>query len=1575
MQKAIENLRNAAKQHKLYQNILKTNGKIVIGRGQQQNPEYLFIGEAPGQLENRDGKPFVGRSGEVLDMWIKQSKIKSYAVINAVPIIPLDNKDNIRAPTQDEINYFRPYTQELINKSAPKYIICLGKSAAKFLELENSFNVGHWHNNIGFLYHPAWYLRNGNKGLSDFKLLLDNKPCEKQNKFLTEISKIGENVNNVISDFIRRINGTKLSDKEFTIGKQKWLIVNEIWSHSDDIIISENDAKSYDCFLLVKSGSNRVRIPGWTTQKDLLSTPKVDIFRNGSFSYMIKDINLKDLTVFKLLEEGGKQLKKEYIVNQQITENLGHTEMISGILAGLHYFAKQAGVYFKDINQIDEAMIDNKIVKIVVRVSQSDEDILIPNVFFNAHPEIDYYMCCKVKQGNYWYVGYTTRDVVAKTRTVQMMGEGNKAGENIRRIFSSQYLPISNLLPIYASEDTKENITEQNYVPLHVHTEFSVGDGFGTVKYIAENLYKKGFKAAAITDHGTLGGTWEFQKALLEKGLKPIIGCEIYVNVPETDKRLHLVALIKDKTGWLNLLAIQAKAVRDGFYHKPIAQISDVYEHKDGLIFTGACMDGVIHYFVHSNQMDLALKYLVEFKEKFGDDFYGEIQLHEAVAGHQETMQKCYEIYKKNNIKCILSTDSHYPNRDDKKIHDALKSISLRKKYGEAGFGDDCFYLMTDAEMEQRINTHPKLEWMRSIIAELKANTFEIVSKIDFNITPRPEKDTLPKFLPAQSERRELLKALCIEGLSKYTKYSYEGKIKDRLDLEMNRILDKEYENYFLIVWDMIKWAKSNGILVGVGRGSVGASLVAYTLNITEIDPIKYDLLFDRFLSEIRKDMPDADIDYQDDRRHEVFDYLRKKYSDNCCGKIITYARFHPKGVLRDIGRIFGISMPEIEKICNCVIIRLGGDARSSFSLLDTFAEFADAKEFKDKYPEASNIAVALEGHIRHKGIHAAAMIISESNLAEYIPITKVNSEIVTEWEKQLVEDVGLIKFDILGLRTLSMLKKCIEWTNTNLPTEPDDPKVYETIFKDGNTTGIFQFETVGLSKLSKQLQIDNFSTLYDAITLFRPGALHSGQCMTYVNRHLGKEPIKYEHPLLEKITSRTKGIILYQEQIMQIMHDVGGMSWATAEMSRKFITKSKGKKAFENVRKEFVTNANRLHGMDIEEAQSLFDVVSTFGSYSFNLVHAVEYSMISYFCAWYKTYYPSAFYAALLSSEVDSIQISKYISEAKKKNVKIMLPNINISGLKYSIFGNSIYSGLSVVKGLGNKIFEKIVNGRPYKSFNDFCSRCSVNDKVLNGLIVSGAFDCFGINKKECFNRVEKLKDSNNELSLLRFTENINVNEKKIISDFSEEEMINLISKYTELRLGLDNFKNVNFGSYDFTNICDLGNVSNKVVIVRGIVTQVVNKDKLLRSNIKKHVHKFENHIIYLNLNDGTGDLAVQINPHVYTKYRNFIMTLENSPLVVLGLISESKQKIYADLLEIPGYMDDIKKAIKIKESKTIILSSYPAVSKKGSSYYRLIISDGTEGLCFKPPVPLYAGMPVKYLQKEKPFLTVMVD
>lgn len=570
-----------------------------------------------------------------------------------------------------------------------------------------------------------------------------------------EISEVGKKPSDVLNSFLKEIKGDKISETEFIYNGEKWFIDFHPFDHSDDIIVEDKIIDNYDKFLLVKKGSEKIRIPGWCDKKILKSTPARDIYRNGKNYFVVMDTNINNLSNFKLTDE-NYVLKKDFIINKQEADNLGHSEMISGILSGLHKFCKEAGIFFKDINQNDECIIGDKKAKIYTRDIYSDEDMLIKENYYQKNKErIDIYILCKIKGGKYNYLGYIDNKIVAETLVVQMEGkDASGKSDPIRRIFAEQYLNLSNMIEIYEKKlEEGEEIVKQNYVPLHVHSEWSVGDGFGKTDYMTETLKEKGFQACALTDHGTLAGVWNFQKSCLLNNIKPIIGCELYVSLGDkTKERFHLTTLVKNEKGWKNLLKIQNDASRKNFYYKPIVDFDFLINNCEGLIILSGCSSGILSVLLKEDE-NLVLSYIKLFKEKLNEDFYIEIQPQD-IEDNQKIMEKLYNMALKNNIKCVFTNDVHYPKKEDKRVHDAVKAINFKKKYGEAGYSDDCFYFMQEEDIEKRVMD--RSIWMIDIYKDLLKNTLEISEKCNFEIKPSENKDTLPSFIFEEKDNESL---------------------------------------------------------------------------------------------------------------------------------------------------------------------------------------------------------------------------------------------------------------------------------------------------------------------------------------------------------------------------------------------------------------------------------------------------------------------------------------------------------------------------------------------------------------------------------------------------------------------------------------------------------------------------------------------------------------------------------------------------------------------------------------------------------------------------------------------------
>lgn len=1264
-------------------------------------------------------------------------------------------------------------------------------------------------------------------------------------------------------------------------------------------------------------------------------------------------------------------LTTEFKFNIQQAENLANQEMISPILAATHNLCKQAHIPFTDIDQLTRCFVDGK--KTVLFLCEMSDRVDMPIKYFyndNVFSDLQLFIFFSKESGEFNYVGYLTKEELSEII--------KKETSDIAKVFYHTMKPMTDLWKIECIENCIVRDKIQPFVHLHLHTEYSVGDGYGTAEQIAEKLWQKGFTAAAITDHGTLAGTYYLQKTLKAKGVKPIIGYEAYMTDSKENKESgHITILCKNDTGWKNLLYIHNKGVYENFYYKPRILVQDLLERHEGLIVLSGCISGFISKKILAGEETESL--VEKFVSVFGDDFYIEIMPHNEVPRQKELNKKLIEIAKKYSIKIIITCDAHYPDREDKKNHEAIKAINYNKKYGEAGFNGNTYWYMQHQDIEKIM-----LEEFEVPIEETKKmfeNTIEAKNKCCFEIK-KIGYETLPKLYENEEQTlTDLAKQKMIE-------FGFVGDIRyeDRLQEELERILTKKYTRYFLIVHDYVNFCKRKNIQLGVGRGSVGGSLLAYLLGITGVNPLEHNLNFTRFLSPARKDAPDIDLDFQDNRRQEVLDYFKEKYGAENTAKIGTYSTWHGKGATRDTGRIFEIPIPEIEKLCHLFIQRSGGDARADFTATDTFTEFEQGKEFKKKYPIPAEIIVALESKIRHKGAHAAGIIISGTKLTELVPMMKVSDEYCTEWEKSPIEEIGLVKFDILGLSTLTTIRETLERINkgVELPKTFEDPKVYETVFKEGKTLGVFQFETVGLQNLSKRLKIDNFKVLYDATTLYRPAALHSGETSDYVLRHHGKKDWKYEHPLLEPITKDTHGLILYQEQVMEIMYHLGKFSWATSESARKIITKSKGKKEFEKMREEFCTNANKEHNLPIEEAGKIFDVVSTFGSYGFNKSHAVEYSVISYWCAWLKTYYASEFFASLLSHEQDSQKTKDYITDAKNFGISVSLPSINRSRVGYTAFDGKLYAGIDAIKGVGEKAANKIISGQPYTSISDFMERCSTGQKLLTSLCLSGCFDEFGVNRKHFVENIESIVKKKEYIAPLF-----------VYDDYTEKELAQKRIAHIDLETGKPMIQLYEDPFKDKIKYSDIGKLNfeehQSEVWIKGIITYINFKQEGLEGQWTAYTSILERRYAHLNLADGTGNVLVHLAPEQYTYYKTVLERDVGTPVIIKGHILKDITKVYCDALIVLDDIDEKQPIVKLISGKTYdllqekreLLKDYQCeiiqnvsyrVSKNNRPYARIKFYNKEEDyLCFEITSRLFtAGELLIFKITSAPFIKV---
>lgn len=863
-------------------------------------------------------------------------------------------------------------------------------------------------------------------------------------------------------------------------------------------------------------------------------------------------------------------------------------------------------------------------------------------------------------------------------------------------------------------------------------------DGLNSPKELCQAALDAGQTAIAITDHGTLSSHREMQIAAKELGIKPILGVEAYISPTDrfdrsskTDKSIqaynHIILLAKNKKGLENINRLQELAWNEGFYHKPRIDREILNEYKEGIIVLSGCLNGLMSKAIEKGEFGEAKLLLQWFKNSFNEDFYVEVQSHNPT----EINSKLLELADELNIKSVATGDAHFAKEDDRILEEALLILSTSPKADKDSDFDmsrnmkdmlDRFnYLYPDRrisfqDMNLFIQSRSEIEadFNRSGISrtDIYENTMEIANKVgDYSFQQNLDLLPVPK-----TDADDKLREMALKGLERLQKASDEVYLA-RVEEELSVIASKNFASYFLVVGDMINWAKDTGIRVGPGRGSAAGSLVCYALGITDVDPIKYDLLFFRFINPERNDFPDIDTDFEDRRRKEVKEYLKKKFKH--VASISTYTYFKDKGVIRDAARVFMVPLQEVNR---------------ATKQIDTFEDFLNSpntKEFRNKYPEVVWLADRLRGRIRSVGVHAAGVVVAKDDLRNYAPVEsredaqdKVSGRIpVVAYDMDAVADIGLIKLDALGLKTLSVISDTLESIKKRKKKEInlseltlDDPKVYRML-SEGYTKGVFQAEATPYTNLLMKMGVDKFEDLVASNALVRPGAMNTVGA-AYINRKQGREAVDYSHVLMKDFTENTYGVIIYQEQVMQACVHLGGMSWSEADKVRKIIGKKKDAKEFDQFKDQFIEGASQH--INKKKAEELWSDFEAHAGYSFNRSHAVAYSMLSYYTAWLKTYYPLEFMFSILKNENDKDARTEYLIEAKRLGLKIMLPHINESDIYFSLQDEGIRFGLAEVKFISDSIANKIMDLRPFSTYSDFIDKASKKGSGVNSRAIT---------------------------------------------------------------------------------------------------------------------------------------------------------------------------------------------------------------------------------------------------------------
>jgi DNA polymerase III subunit alpha len=885
-----------------------------------------------------------------------------------------------------------------------------------------------------------------------------------------------------------------------------------------------------------------------------------------------------------------------------------------------------------------------------------------------------------------------------------------------------------------------------SFVHLHNHTHYSLLDAAASPQTLIDAAKADGQTALAITDHGVMFGCFEFYKKAKKAGIKPILGCEVYLAVKRhTDREkvvdagkkrnyYHLVLLAKNETGYRNLIKLTTIGHTDGFYYKPRIDMDLLRQYHEGLIATSACLAGPINAPMLAGDEATARNNAIALKEIFGDDFYIELQDH-GLPEDKHVMEFAPRLARELGIKLVVSNDAHYVSKDHAVAHNVLLHISK-----DASFDRSQFDVKTNLRYrvpEMYLKTQQQMKELFKDFPEAIDSTLEIAEKVDVTI---PTALQMPQFpIPPDSDATTLedyLEELTMRGLEE--RYSVlTSEILDRISFELNVIKRMGYAGYFLIVADFIQAARDMGVRVGPGRGSAAGSLVAFALKITNIDPLKYDLLFERFLNPDRVSMPDIDVDFSDDKRNRVIDYVKQKYGADSVAQIITFGTLSSRAVLKDVGRVLGIDLATINSITDKIPVVLGR--------VHSIAEAIEIPELRwikttddQRIKDLIEYAQVLEGFARNSSLHAAGVVIAPGPISDFVPVYKTpTTEPATQYNMKDLEEAGLLKMDFLGLRTLSIIDSTLEQVKRNHGVDIDldeidfsDPATYE-LFCKGHTQAIFQFESDPMQKAMRELRPSTLEDLIAMNALYRPGPMDN--IPEFIERKQGRKPITYLHPLMEPILERTYGVIVYQEQVMQLVQTLAGFTLAQSDVMRRAMGK-KDEKSMAEQRSKFIDGAKSSAGIEKELATEIFDLIQKFASYGFNKSHSAAYAYLAFQTGWLKAHYPAEFLAANMTAELnDQAKIVALIDEAKRYGITVQPPDVNRSMATFIAEGRTIYFGMAGIKGVGVGAVEAIVEARSdgaFVSYYDFAARVEkkvLNRRLMESLVCAGAFDCLG--------------------------------------------------------------------------------------------------------------------------------------------------------------------------------------------------------------------------------------------------------
>ncbi len=1039
------------------------------------------------------------------------------------------------------------------------------------------------------------------------------------------------------------------------------------------------------------------------------------------------------------------------------------------------------------------------------------------------------------------------------------------------------------------------------FTHLHLHTQFSLLDGACRLSELVLRAKELGMTSLAITDHGNMYGAVDFYRECKKQGIKPIIGCEVYVaprSRYDRDKTLdgrynHLVLLVKNEKGYKNLIKLVSKAYTEGFYFKPRIDRDLLEKYSDGLICLSACIAGEIPQLILQRDYDGAKRQALWYNNVFGDgNYYLEIQDH-GIEQEKTVLDGLVKLSNETGIPLVATNDVHYVRKQDADIQQVLICIATNHILGEdtgLEFHSDNFYLKDENEMNELFSHYPNAVENTQVIADKCNFDFEFGNtKLPYFATP----DNMDHF--------EYFRKKCYEGMKKRYGENIPQSYIDRLEYELDTVNKMGYTDYYLIVQDFVAFAKSRDIPVGPGRGSGAGSLAAYCIGITDLDPMKYDLIFERFLNPERVSMPDFDIDFCYERRQEVIDYVTEKYGADHVAQIVTFGTLQARAAIRDVGRVMGLPYNRVDAVAkmipNSLHITIDGAIERSKELKAAVEESEDIRRLIDT-------ARRVEGMPRNTSTHAAGVVITHDTVSSYVPLATNDGLVVTQYIMTTLEELGLLKMDFLGLRTLTVIDDASKSSGVDINSIPiDDQRVYR-LFAQGKTEGIFQFESSGMKQMLMNLKPTALEDLIAATSLYRPGP--ANQIDTFVHNSNNPQDIKYDTPELEPILKNTYGCMVYQEQVMQIFRTLAGYSYGRADVVRRAMSKKKHD-VMERERATFIDGCVK-NNISSELANSIFDKMTDFASYAFNKSHAACYALVAYRCAYLKTYYPANFMAALLTSVLDnSNKVARYIAECKRLGIRLAPPDINSSMKGFTASGDSVINyGLLGIKNLGNDFIEAIIKEREkaeFKDLSDFCTRMQgykFNRRAVESLIRCGALDKLGANRKQMLQSLPVLlgdieqKYKSTMYGQVGFFDLGDSFEEKVelpeVEEFSASELLQMEKEITGLYLSghpMDKYdafveKSRCRRTYE---VLEAGTAGSELkdgdrVTLCGIITHItVKQTRASKANMA-----------FVTLEDLYGTVEVILFPNVFLKYASMIT--QNNVIAVSGNLSVEEEK-----------------------------------------------------------------------------------